>query len=178
MTGVHFSALGRGAIAALLCVSLLSCGGDGGETTGPVSNSSLAGDSPTLLQCPSSQTFFTLGIVGVLGGVVDLGGTLIDIPAGALTAPTLITITIPASRYMEIGVRANRLASFLFQEPVSITIDYSRCSDAVLEGKTLTVWQINPFTNQFIEHMGGTDDRAAKKITFETGHLSGYAIAF
>ena len=183
MTRVHLSARGRAAVAALSFISLLSCGGDGPTEpvgpTAPILGLPLLGpDSPTLLRCPTFFTRFAAEIIGPLGGLVNLGDTKVEVPAGALLDLTLMTLLIPPSQYMEIQVRANRLESFLFEQPVSITIDYSRCSNAVLEGKTLTVWQINPWTNQLIEHMGGVDDRANREITFQTGHLSGYAIAF
>src|SRR5581483_3587126 len=70
--------------------------------------------SPSLLQCPSNVTQTTQAIVGVLGGTVQLGQTSISIPAGAVSLPTLITVTIPASPYMEIDIHANDLLSFVF----------------------------------------------------------------
>lgn len=186
MTRVHVSALRRVAVLALLLVSALSCGDDrAGGVTGPPEQ--LIGfpwfpppppPPSNLLVCPTDESQFTAGIFGVLGGILELDGTSITIPNGALSVSTLLTLAIPRSEFMEIRVRANWLESFLFNQPVAITIDYSRCADSALEGKTLKVWQINPFTNQFIEDMGGVDDRAARKITFETGHLSTYAIAF
>jgi hypothetical protein len=32
-------------------------------------------------------------------------------------------------------------------------------------------------TKELLEDMGGTDDKVAHRITFTTGHLSGYAVA-
>lgn len=94
-----------------------------------------------------------------------------------MTAPTLLQVTIPASRYMEIDVSAVGFASFVFQQPVSITIDYSRCNRSDLDQQTLNVWHIDPITKQLLENMGGSDDKTSRRITFTTGHLSGYAVA-
>lgn len=134
--------------------------------------------TPTLLQCPSTQTSTTSGLLTTLGGTLSLGGTSIRIPAGALTTATTITLTVPASQYMEIAVTANDLTSFVFQQSVSITIDYSRCSAAEASKSPLSVWHIDPVTKQLLENMGGVDDKTTHQITFTTGHLSGYAVAF
>ena len=134
--------------------------------------------SPALLQCPSTQTSTTSAVVTALGGLVNLGGTSVKIPAAALTAATTITLTLPASPYMEIEVNANNLTSFVFQQPISITIDYSRCPAAEASKTPLTVWHIDPQTKQLLDNMGGVDDKTTHSITFTTGHLSGYAVAF
>jgi hypothetical protein len=134
--------------------------------------------SPALLRCPASQTQTTSALVTTLGGVVSLGGTVVNIPAGGVAAATTIALTVPASDFMEIDVKANSLASFVFQQTVSITIDYSRCSSAEANKAPLTVWHIDPQTKQLLENMGGTDNKATHSITFSTGHLSGYAVAF
>jgi hypothetical protein len=109
---------------------------------------------------------------------VTLGGTSIQIPAGALLTATTLTLTVPASQYMEIEVKANDLTSFLFQQPVSITIDYSRCGAAEASKTPLSVWHIDAQSKQLLENMGGVDNKTTHTITFTTGHLSGYAVAF
>jgi hypothetical protein len=134
--------------------------------------------SPSLLQCPTDQTQATSAVVGILGGTVNLGVAAIHIPAGALSVPTLITVTVPASQYMEVDIRANLFTSFLFNSPVSVTIDYSRCDPASTDGTALSVWHIDPASKALLENMGGTNDTIHRSITFSTPHLSGYAIAF
>jgi hypothetical protein len=101
----------------------------------------------------------------------------VALPFGAVSLPTLITLRVPASSYVEIDVTANDLLSFRFRRPVSITIDYSRCPLEATAGSALTVWHIDPQTKARLEPMGGVDDPVRRRITFETGHLSGYAIA-
>ena len=161
--------------AAVVCMGL-SCGE--ARATAPCTATSRSdGTAPSLLECPSNETTTTSAVIGLLGGVIDLGGTSITIPSGALTAPTLLQVTIPASRFMEIDVTAVGFTSFLFQQPVSVTIDYSRCSRSDIDQQTLHVWHIDPVTKQLLEDMGGTDDKTSRRITFSTGHLSGYAVA-
>jgi len=163
-------------ISVAIVLSGLSCGEP--RATAPETASSLGGgSSPSLLECPTNETTTTSAVVGLLGGVIQLGGTSITIPSGALTVPTLLQVTIPASRYMEIDVSAVGFTSFLFQQPISVTIDYSRCARSDVDQQTLHVWHIDPVTKQLLEDMGGTDDKASRRITFSTGHLSGYAVA-
>ena len=153
-----------------------SCGEP--RATGPKPSATRSTDStPSLVECPTNETSTTSALVGLLGGTLQLGGTTVTIPSGALTAPTLIQLTIPASRYMEIDVSAVGFTSFVFQQPISVTIDYSRCNRTDLNEQTLNVWHIDTLSNQLLENMGGTDDKATRQITFTTGHLSGYAVA-
>ena len=132
-----------------------------------------------LLQCPTNQSQSTFALLGGAGGVVSLGTTEITVPQGALPALglTLIRLTIPASQYVEINVTVNELVHFDFALPVSVAIDYGRCTRSDIDRAPLTVWYIDPVTKAFIADMGGVDDKVARTITFETDHFSGYAIA-
>lgn len=161
-------------VAALLLAA--SCGEQ--RATAPKASASLNRDtSPSLLECPTNQTTSATGIVDALGGSVFLGATGISLPAGALTTPTLFQVTVPASAYMEIDVSAVGFQTFLFEQPVTITIDYSRCNLSDIDERTLHVYHIDLLTNQLLEDMGGVDDRVSRHITFTTSHLSGYALA-
>ena len=131
-----------------------------------------------LVSCPTTTSLTTQAVVGPLGGTVSLGATTVAIPSGALSAPTLITLTIPASEYMEIDVRANDLLSFVFNKPIGVRIDYSRCDNPVLSTAKLSVWHIDTESKALLENMGGTNDRENRSISFTTGHLSNYAVAF
>lgn len=132
-------------------------------------------DGAQLLACPTTTPQSTSRLViPVLGGLVSLDGSSIAIPSLALSLPTRISVAIPASEYMQVDIQANDLLHYLFKRPVQVTIDYSRCGD--VQGD-LTVWYIDPTTKERLADMGGTDNRALRRITFTTDHLSSYAIA-
>jgi hypothetical protein len=174
--GSSFCALRRGAAALLLLVAA-SCGEE--RATGP----NAAADAfklglTGLVQCSSDVTVRSQDLITSLGGVVSAGGSSISLPAGAVLIPTLITVTVPASKYVEIDVQANDLLSFLFAQPVSVTIDYSRCTRSNIDRAPLSVWHIDPVTKQLLERMDSVDDKDQRTITFTTGHLSAYAVAF
>jgi hypothetical protein len=138
----------------------------------------LPSSSPKLVQCATSETKSTSGTFDALGGTLSLDGSKVVLPVGALLEPTTIGLTIPASPYMEIDVKANDAEHFLFEKAILITIDYSRCNRFDLLFRPLTVWQIDPQTKELIERMGGVDNKLLRRITFSTTHFSGYAIAF
>src|SRR5205814_8080752 len=105
------------------------------------------------------------------------------LPSRSDLRPTHIHSTVTASTYMEIDVSAVDVLTAIpfplqFQQPVSITIDYSRCNRNNIDSEILHVWHIDPATHELLEEMGGVvDDKLSRHITFATGHLSGYAIA-
>ena len=165
-----FSTIRAFAAALVLLSGALSC--DTAPTPPPDPGTA------RLVICPTTTTRTTQAIIGPLGGLVSLGNTVVGIPQGALTAPTLITLTIPASQYMEVDIRANDLASFVFRQPIGVRIDYSRCTDPALSSTPVNVWHIDSATGELLEFMGGTDNKAARTVEFSTGHLSAYAVAF
>jgi hypothetical protein len=99
------------------------------------------------------------------------------VPAGAVLVPTLIQVTTPASRYMEVDISVPGVEHFVFELPVTVTIDYGRCSRSDLDKAQLTAWYIDSETKALLEAMGGVDDKVARTVTFTTPHLSGYALA-
>lgn len=131
----------------------------------------------SLIECPTDRAQTAEGVIGALGGALTAGGTTINIPAGAVLSATTFKLVVPASKYMEVTINGGPLDHFDFELPVSVTIDYSRCPDAALGTDPLSVFYVDDSTKTFLENMGGTDDRAGRRITFVTDHLSGYAIA-
>ena len=144
----------------------------------PVATQNLGGGlTPSLMQCPTNETQTASGLVSPLGGSVSVGGTTIAIPAGALLASANVTVTVPASNYLEVDVSIDGVPHFLFELPVTITVSYDRCSRANIDKAPLSVWYIDSDTHALLEQMGGIDDKVARTVTFLTGHLSGYAVA-
>lgn len=165
----------------LLAAALTACS----EPTAPSVSESVDGTSNISLQsgglvaCPTNESQSTFDLLGGGGGIVALGGTQVIIPDGALPSLglSLVRLRIPASSYVEIDVSVNDLVDFDFHRPVTVVIDYSRCTRSDIDRAPLTVWYINPVTKAFIADMGGVDDKVARTVTFQTDHFSGYAIA-
>ena len=169
--------------AAALCLSAAGCIDASRTPTAPARTEPAAhfAQAPAthLLVCPTADSARTSGLLTVLGGTLSLGGDALHLPLSAVLFPTLFEVVVPPSPYMEVDVHAVGLTSFLFQQPATITIDYSRCSpDAIPADVQLHAVYIDGNTKQILQDMGGSDDRAAQRITFTTGHLSGYAVAY
>lgn len=131
----------------------------------------------TLIECPTDVARSVTSTIGPLGGSVELDGTRITLPTGAVLLPTPITLTIPASNYMEVDIRADGAEHFQFEAPVTVAVSYARCTRSNINRNPLTVWYIDGATKTLLENMNGTDDKAARTVTFITDHLSGYGIA-
>lgn len=131
----------------------------------------------TLIECPVDHTDSTSAMIGLLGGALSLDGTTVSIPAGALLLPATISLKIPAGNYMEVDVSVPGMEHFTFQQPITVSIDYSRCTRSDIDKTPLTAWYIDETTKALLEDMLGTDDKSTRHVTFTTGHLSGYAIA-
>lgn len=129
-----------------------------------------------LVACAASTTQTSAATLGVTGGVVTTAGSSIRIPPGALAEPTLITLTVPASPNMQIDITAGSAEHFTFLLPVTITIDYSRCAN--IGTRSISVWYIDALARTLLERLPAIDDRAQRRVTFVTGHLSSYAIAY
>lgn len=151
------------------------------EQTSPVEQAGVepqfASLGPTLVECPIDVTTTVVKKLDARGGTVEVKGHRLVVGDLAVISPTKFAASDQASNYVELNVRADDQESFGFREPVSITIDYSRCTRNNIEKGPLSVWKIDPATKALLKHMGGTDDKGARQITFSTDSLSSYSIA-
>jgi hypothetical protein len=146
-------------------------------THAPIAAASSDASAATLISCPSDRSVSTSGVLGLLGGVLSAGGVTVSVPVGALLAPTTIDVTVPASPYMEVDVSVPGVEHFLFQQPITVSVDYGRCDPAVTSGTLLNAWYIDSGSKQPLELMPTVDNKLTHTVTFTTPHLSGYALA-
>lgn len=169
----------RGTIRYALCAAaatLASCADGAGTLTAPEAASLATSTGPTPLECPTAVTRSTTGTIGLLGGVLELDGHRVVIPADAVLVPTEFTLTVPAGNYVKIDVKAAGEEHFQFRKPVSLTLSYARCTRTNIDRETLRIYYVDSQTNAFLEDMGGTDDKAGRKVSTGTDHFSGYLI--
>lgn len=135
--------------------------------------------SSGLVECRTETSQSASALLTSLGGEVSVAGFRIIVPPDALPLGGLfrVTMRVPASKYVEIDVRVNGLPHFAFLQPITVVLDYSRCTRSDIDRAPLRAWYIDPFTNLFIADMGGVDDKVARTVTFTTDHFSGYAVA-
>ncbi len=161
------------AFAAAACSDATVLGVD--DESRPEFASTLTRGGPVL--CPTARTRTASAVIGRRGGTVALDGHRVTLPPGAVRRPTKITLTAPASRYLEIDLRANDQDHYEFDRPVEVAISYARCKRADLQVRPLNAWYIDPATKAHVETMPGKDDKANRIVTFATSHFSFYAIA-
>ena len=144
------------------------------EQSAALANVSAAtSNSSQYLACPSSHTLSTSKVIGPRGGILAVGGSALAIPPGAVPVPTRFTFIIPASDIMQIEAHADGVDHYVFQRPVIITIDYSRCAQSVESLPAFSAWYIDTSTRNPLSWMGGVDDRRSHRLFFSTEHLSG-----
>lgn len=165
------------AVMTTIVALIAGCAESGGELPLEPEPVEFASTSSTLLECPVNETRSVTDTLDILGGSIELDGHAITLPYGAVLTPTVLTLTEPAGSYVELDIHANDEESFSFEEPVSIRISYDRCTRSNVENDVLTAWHIDEETKALLEHMGGTDDKTARAVTFSSDHLSGFAIA-
>lgn len=166
---------------ASILVALASCAEPtalvpGASPAGPARSSS-EGNPPSLLVCPANTSVSADATIGPLGGLVEAGGTTLVVPPGAVLMEHRFTVTVPASRLMEVQIRAEGYEHFEFLLPVQVTIDYSRCRGNPAVLAALSAYHIDEQTKWLLQLMPGEDDKSSSRYTFVTDHLSGYAIA-
>jgi hypothetical protein len=178
----------RGLASALIPVALLAVTAcSDAPTSAPALESPSAAaravvasaPASTLLECAPSTASSASKLITPAGGMIASGGHAIAIPPRAVSRPTRITMTVPASRFVEVDISAEGRAHYQFARPVVITLDYSRCgasADAI--ASSFTAWYVDASTRTFMADMGGVDDRLFRRIFFTTDHLSGYAVAY
>ena len=130
-----------------------------------------------LLVCASTDSYTATAVIGREGGSLSAGGATITMPPKAVNRPTLFTMTVPASQYVEVEIVAENRPHFNFDRRVSITLDYSRCG-LEIDDKPLTAWHIDPASKSLLKQMPGRRDRRDRQVSFGTDHLSGYALAW
>ena len=163
--------------ASLLAAAFIAGCADGPATPFEFQPQHSVTTGSVLVECPSDVTRSTSGTIGPLGGSLELGGTRITIPASAVLLPTEFSLTLPASNYMEIDVRAAGTEHFSFEVPVEVVIDYSRCTRSNIDKAPLSAWHIDTETKALLENMNGEDNKTARTVTFQTDHFSGFSIA-
>jgi hypothetical protein len=149
------------------------------RTTTDDASSLLFWSKPKLLQCGVAEPVTASAVIGVDGGTIDVGGASIVFPAGALSAPTSVTLTIPASPYVEVDIVTNGQNRFLdWRLRPIVTISYARCERSELLTRLLSAWYIDSDTKALLEWMPSLDNKLTSSVTFRASHFSGYAIAF
>ena len=165
--------------AAALGLLVASCDSPTAVETPRPSGTTSQTQQASLLACPTQETSTATGLISpLLGGSVSVAGTTVRLPAGAVSVPTLLTVTVPRSQYLEVDVSVPGVEHVQFPVPIEISISYARCAASAVDQRTLLGVYIDADSKTILQTLGGTTDPLRRTHSFQTDHLSGYAIAY
>lgn len=174
--------------AALLTVAVWSCSPDTAPTgvaatpapavsgdlvSGVVGGvTSLAGNLG-LLKCTALPDVKSSAIIGAAGGKLQIGQYTLQVPAGALAQPTLISgeqlpDTVNSVRFTPEGLR--------FAKPATLSMTYANCN---LLGRLLPKRIAYTTDNlQILSYLLSLDNLFSRYVTGQVNHFSRYAVAW
>ena len=120
--------------------------------------------------------------IGLLGGSISVANHTVSVPLGAVTLPTLFSLTHANNGYVEIDARAtvtDLLGRILdvgglgFKKPVTMTLTYARATN-VTDPTRLKIVRLMP--NGQHEVLPTTVNTYNKTISAKLDHFSRYAM--
>lgn len=126
-----------------------------------------------LLRCSPLPYDSSAQVIGPDGGTLSVGPHTFTVPAGALSAPTLITAVVDSTTVNQIRFTPQGLQ---FLTPASLTMSYANCG--VLWGlvpKRIAYTTDNLFILDLIPSI---DNALTRTVTGQVSHFSQYAIAW
>ncbi|HEY0674195.1 MAG TPA: hypothetical protein VGD27_18110 [Longimicrobiales bacterium] len=152
------------------------------------------GESTTAKASSGEYTFirerspFDLGgttisaIIGVAGGTLTLGGHQLIVPRGAVTVPTLFTISLPLDPYVNVDLLATVQTLFGivnigergFKVPVMLGLTYSRATNVTDPSRLIVVHVPNRGP---VEPLPSEVNQETRTVWARLPHFSKYCMA-
>ena len=128
-----------------------------------------------LLACDPLPYASAGATIGPEGGTLQIGPHKLTVPAGALSAPVLISGEAPVGRVNSVQLEPEGL-QFAAGRPAKLTLSYANCP---LLGRVLPK-RIAYTTNllEILSYVLSVDDLLNKKVTGSLEHFSRYAVAW
>lgn len=123
-------------------------------------------------------------LIDATGGAIHLGGHKIEVPAGAVTGPTLFTVSILRSGFVEVDLSA--VVTDLLGETVDVggqgfggktvalTLSYAAASNVGDPSKLLILRMLDDGS---VEPLDVVVDEQGKTVTAQLDHFSRYCMA-
>ncbi len=127
-----------------------------------------------LLRCEDLPYATSTRTIGRDGGSIRVGPHVLTIPAGALDAPTRITMTAPRGRGVnEVSFEPEGLR---FDRPASLTMSYANCNSRRRDVPKRIAYTDDDLDIRY--YLASSDNSYSKKVTAKLDHFSRYVIAF
>jgi len=130
--------------------------------------------STGLLKCSDLPAAQTTATIGPEGGKISAGPHTLVIPAGAVSAPTQITMTLRTG----MGVNAVQFQpeGLRFNKPASLTMSYANCSIISILVPKKIVYTSDAL--QILETLLSLDNIFTRKVTGQVNHFSDYVVGW
>jgi hypothetical protein len=124
-------------------------------------------------------------LLGSEGGILSLLGHILNVPAGAVSEPTLFSMTAIQSGHIEVELTATPksllrrllfwrpVAEVQFEVPVALSLSYARATN-VTDPSRLRIMRVNPDGNH--EILPSVVDTVNKTVTAQLDHFSRYCM--
>jgi hypothetical protein len=179
-------------IALLAITAVLGCAPDSSrdavsptETHVEAVNGAAAGSSVDFVRITETpQVGLPLNVsavIGLLGGVLNLGGHSLVVPYGAVSLPSLFTMTRTSNTYVEVDLMSVRqllgqilnIGELGFNKPVTVKLSYARANN-VTDPSRLKIMRLLP--NGGYEILPSTVDTRTKTVSAKLDHFSRYCM--
>ena len=168
-------------------MGLLSCTSDKtGDVAGPRQAVTVPGGY-TLIEDqldPSVNDLSVGRVIGLEGGSVKLLGHSIHVPLGAVSQPTLFTMTVVTNGYVEVDLLALGglgglidVGSAGFAQPVTVRLTYARSPNVTDPARLLILRKLGPGYQGSYEVMPTRVNTTTKTVEAELDHFSSYVMA-
>ncbi|HUP88777.1 MAG TPA: hypothetical protein VM100_05495 [Longimicrobiales bacterium] len=120
-------------------------------------------------------------LIGISGGSISLLGHSITVPKGAVTTPTIFTITVLPTGYTEVSLLAlvpNLLSTLNigeqgFKKPVTLTMTWARSPVPIDPSRVVILWN----HDGTVDPMPTTVNATKKTASAQLPHFSKYCMA-
>lgn len=126
-----------------------------------------------LLVCHRQDYAITRKWVGPAGGTIRVGGHRLEIPAGALSQPVLITAEAPADYVASVRFQPEGLQ---FARKATLTLDYSDCPAGRLNLLKRVAYTTDRL--EILSFLLSRDNILLMKVSADLEHFSRYAVAW
>jgi hypothetical protein len=158
-------------VAGVLAATLIAACSD--EATAPSAPAlAMAGTWPATIT-PCTQPYGASSVwIGPKGGRVKAGGHILNIPAGALNAPTLITMETPSGNVGHVVFGPEGL-TFNNDYPAHLVMSYQNC---VVTPNAIQQVAYTSATLKILETQPSVSDPATLTVDAKLTHFSDYVI--
>ena len=124
-------------------------------------------------------------LLGSDGGILTLLGHILNVPAGAVSEPTIFSMTVIQNGYIEVELTATpksllstlffwrKVEEVQFDVPVGLSLSYARATN-VTDPSRLKIMRVNPDGKH--EILPSVVDTVNKTVTAELDHFSRYCM--